>query len=147
MMSNLTLLAQELNGSKQIHSPIRALTKEWWDFVVHAWPLNKKPSWLEILLYTHAERQTSESIEQHIEDSGGTLSHRNAATCLLLPGKTLHLNAVLSQRKFRDRGNKTGAVQGLKVLEEAGLGKLILTKPPRGATMVNKLKLPSPLPK
>ena len=56
--------------------------------------------------------------------------------CLLIPGKTLHLNALLSMRKFRDRGNKAGAVKAFELLEEDGLGKVVSTKPQRGASMV-----------
>ena len=55
---------------------------------------------------------------------------------LLLPGPLLHLNALLAMRKFRDRGNKAGAVRGFELLEESGLGEVITTKPPRGASLV-----------
>ena len=60
----------------------------------------------------------------------------NASYSLLLPGRTLYLNALLEQRKFRDRGNKDGAVKGFKLLEEAGLGKVIDVKPHRGTNLV-----------
>ena len=56
---------------------------------------------------------------------------------LLLPGKVLHLNALLAMRKFRDRGNKAGAVSGFEALEDSSLGRLICTKPHWGATMVS----------
>lgn len=64
-------------------------------------------------------------------------AHRNATMSLLLPGKVLHLNALLALRKFRDRGNKAGAVRGFETLQESNLGRLITLKPQRGATMVN----------
>ena len=64
-------------------------------------------------------------------------AHRNATMSLLLPGKVLHLNALLALRKFRDRGNKAGAVRGFETLQESNLGRLISLKPQRGATMVN----------
>ena len=48
---------------------------------------------------------------------------RNAAFSLLLPGKVLHLNALLHLRKFRDRGNKPGAVKGFEVLQDNELGQ------------------------
>ena len=64
-------------------------------------------------------------------------AHRNAAFSLLLPGKILHLNALLLMRKFRDRGNKAGAVRGFELLERQGLGVLMSTKLQRGANMVN----------
>ena len=65
----------------------------------------------------------------------------NASFILLQPGKTLYLNALLEQRKFRDHDNKDGAVRGLKLLQEAGLGNLIEIKPQRGANMVTSLFL------
>ena len=65
-----------------------------------------------------------------------TEAHRNAAFSLLLPGKVLHLNALLHMRKFRDKGNKAGAVRGLQLLESEGLGNLISTRLQRGANMV-----------
>lgn len=49
---------------------------------------------------------------------------RNAAFALLLPGKVLHLSALIVTRKFRDRGNKAGALEAMKHLESCGLGKL-----------------------
>ena len=64
-------------------------------------------------------------------------AHRNATMSLLLPGKVLYLNALLALRKFRDRGNKAGAVHGFETLQESNLGKLISLKPQRGATMVS----------
>ena len=64
-------------------------------------------------------------------------AHRNAAFSLLLPGKVLHLNALLQMRKFRDRGNKAGAVRGFEVLEKQGLGVIISTRLQRGANMVS----------
>jgi hypothetical protein len=63
-------------------------------------------------------------------------AERNAAFSLLLPGKVLHLNALSQLRKFRDRGNKPGAVRGFEVLQKNELGKLVSIKPQRGATMV-----------
>ena len=69
------------------------------------------------------------------EDTGE--AHRNAIFSLLLPGKVLHLNALLLMRKFRDRGNKAGAVRGFETLEKHGLGHLISTRLQRGANMVH----------
>ena len=60
---------------------------------------------------------------------------------LLQPGKTLYLNTLLKQRKFHDRGNKDGAVRGLKLLQEAGLGNFIEIKPQRRANIVTSLFL------
>ena len=64
-------------------------------------------------------------------------AHQNATMSLLLPRKVLHLNALLALRKFRDCGNKAGAVRGFETLQESNLGRLISLKPQRGATMVN----------
>lgn len=45
-----------------------------------------------------------------VSSSGDGQAQASAAYSLLLPGKVLHLNALLSMKKFRDRGNKEGAV-------------------------------------
>ena len=58
---------------------------------------------------------------------------------LLLPGKMLYLNALLAMRKFRNCGNKAGAVRGFEELQANGLGNLHLIKPQRGASMVSVL--------
>lgn len=63
------------------------------------------------------------------------------ANSLLLPGKVLHLNALLSMKKFRDHGNKEGAVRGFLLLQEAGLGRVIENKPQRGTTVVSAAEL------
>ena len=41
--------------------------------------------------------------------------------CLLLPGKTLHISALLTAKKL---GNKEGAVRGIHLLESTGLGEV-----------------------
>ena len=48
-----------------------------------------------------------------------------AKYCLLLPGKSLHVSALLAAKKFRTRGNKEGAIAAFNELEKVGLGKLI----------------------
>ena len=68
---------------------------------------------------------------------------RKAAYCLLLPGRTLHLNALLIMKKFRDRGNK-GAVHAFLALLAAELGNVVEIKPQRGTiqcTLVFHFKL------
>ena len=47
-----------------------------------------------------------------------------AAYCLLLPGKTLHISALLTAKTFRDKGNKEGAVRAINLLESAGLEEI-----------------------
>ena len=46
------------------------------------------------------------------------------ALCLMLPGKVLHLSALLTAKKFRTHGNKEGAIQAMRSLEADGLGHL-----------------------
>lgn len=48
----------------------------------------------------------------------------NEALCLTLPGNELDLSALLKDKKFRGRGNKEGALQAMRILEEDELGKL-----------------------
>ena len=53
------------------------------------------------------------------------MAQRNTSYSLLLPGNVLNLTVLNNLRKFRDRGNKAGAIESWKLLEEAGLGTLI----------------------
>ncbi len=62
-----------------------------------------------------------------------------AMFCLLLPGKVLHMSALLAAKRFRDKGNKDGAVKAIKMLESAGLGTVREFKPPRGTSTVRFL--------
>lgn len=64
------------------------------------------------------------------------MNHKVASYCLLLPGKTLHLSALLAAKRFRDRGNKDGAVRAIRVLQTAELGKVEEIKPQRGTSTV-----------
>ena len=48
-----------------------------------------------------------------------------AAYSLCLPGKTLFLKHLLTLKKYRNRGNKDGAVRAFYKLEEEGLGKVL----------------------
>lgn len=50
--------------------------------------------------------------------------HSVATHSLLLPGKVLHISALLVAKRFRDKGNKEGAVRAIKRLQEAGLGNV-----------------------
>ena len=60
-----------------------------------------------------------------------------ATYCLLLPGKNLHLSALLAAKKFRGRGNKVAALEAFRDLEAAGLGKLIMQDSRRGTSAVS----------
>ena len=64
-----------------------------------------------------------------VTTESGTQDRSVAAYCLLLPGKQLHISALLAAKHFRDKGNKEGAVRAIKHLEEAGLGVVVEQKP------------------
>ena len=49
----------------------------------------------------------------------------------------LYISALLASKRFRDKGNKDGAVRAIKMLEEAGIGRVLEDKPPIGATVVS----------
>ena len=63
-------------------------------------------------------------------------AEKNDTFSLLLPGKVLHPNALSHLRKFRDCGDKPGAVRDFEVIQENELRKLVSIKPQRGANMV-----------
>ena len=71
------------------------------------------------------------------DKTNDSLRHSNAAYSLLLSGKVLNLTVLNTMRKFRDRGNKAGAIEAWKLLQEKGLGKLIESKARRGTDMVS----------
>ena len=58
------------------------------------------------------------------EESKVQMPSSNEALCLTLPGNQLDLSALLKDKKFRGRGNKEGALQAMRILEEDELGKL-----------------------
>lgn len=60
-----------------------------------------------------------------------------AAYCLQLPGKQLHLSALLAAKKFRGRGNKIAALAAFRTLEEAGLGQFVTQESHRGTAAVS----------
>ena len=55
-----------------------------------------------------------------------------ASYCLLLPGKVLHLTPLLAAKKFRNRGNKEGALRAFGLLEDDGLGNTYIISGIRG---------------
>ena len=70
-------------------------------------------------------------------------AQQNTTTSLTVPGRVIHLSALLNKRKFRNK--KEAAVAGLQLLEKVGLGKLesMNPNPKRGAALVNvSIKLP-----
>lgn len=54
---------------------------------------------------------------------------------LLIPGKRLHITALNERKKFRDMGNKQGAVETITTLEKDGLG-LVITNRTQGTAKV-----------
>lgn len=65
------------------------------------------------------------------------MARNNATFSLLLPGDVLNLTTLSHLRKFRDRGNKPGAVQAWRLLEEGGLRTVIEFKARRGTDLVS----------
>ena len=61
-----------------------------------------------------------------------------AGYCLALPGETLYLTPLLAAKKFRNRGNKDGAVRAFLQLEEEGLGKTLVIGGSKGTTQVRR---------
>ena len=90
------------------------------------------------ILLCHTSFFCTDSSQVNRQPLAASEAQKNATLSLLLPGKVLYLNALLAQRKFRDRGNKAGDVRGFEALQEDKLGKLVSIKPQRGATMVRK---------
>ena len=50
-----------------------------------------------------------------------------------------YISALLATKRFRYKGNKEGAIKAITMLEEAGIGRVIADKPPRGATIVSSI--------
>ena len=53
-----------------------------------------------------------------------------------LPGKAFDISAIVKANKFKNRGNKPGALEACKRLEETGMGKLVELGESRGTAMV-----------
>ena len=56
---------------------------------------------------------------------------------LLQPGEKLDISALVKAKKYKGRGNKAGAVEACKELQEKGFGKLLELGSSRGTSMVN----------
>ena len=63
----------------------------------------------------------------------------NAAYTLTLPGRILDLSNLLSNKKYRNQGNKDGALAAMKKLEIDGLGKIKKKETYRAASAVSKI--------
>lgn len=71
------------------------------------------------------------------KDSALSEDAKIAAYCLLLPGDTLHLTPLLAAKKFRNKGNKDGAIRAFGLLEKDGLGNTyVITGSKGGSTQV-----------
>ena len=57
--------------------------------------------------------------------------------CLLLPGRKLHLSALLTAKKFRGKGNKDGAVSAFREIASMKLGSLSTEDSRRGTSAVS----------
>ena len=73
----------------------------------------------------------------HVSTGPGSEERAVAKFCLLLPGKTLHISALLAAKRFRNKGNKDGAVKAITLLQEAGIGKVTKQKAGRGTLAVS----------
>lgn len=63
----------------------------------------------------------------------------HAGYTILQPGKKLDFSALIKAKRFKDRGNKPGAVAACKKLESAGLGVLHELGKSHGMSMVHSL--------
>ena len=57
---------------------------------------------------------------------------------LTIPGKTVYLTTLLVMKKFRNEGNKDGAVLAFEQLEQEGWGKMVAVEGSKGVTSVSK---------
>ena len=64
-------------------------------------------------------------------------ANNTAAYCLTLPGRKLYLTPLLGMKRFRNRGNKEGALTAFYQLEEDGLGKLLELQGSKGTSTVS----------
>ena len=62
---------------------------------------------------------------------------RAAAYMLTLPGKILDISVLNTSRKFREFGNKEGAVAAIEFLQESSIGVVHTEKATRGTSKVD----------
>ena len=60
----------------------------------------------------------------------------SAGYTILQPGKKLDISALIKAKRFKDKGNKAGAVAACKKLQSDGLGVLHELGKSRGTPMV-----------
>lgn len=76
---------------------------------------------------------------QSKDDSPVNAASNPGGYMLLIPGKRLHITALNEHKKFRDMGNKQGAVETITALEKDGLG-LIISNRTQGTAKVCDLQ-------
>ena len=64
-------------------------------------------------------------------------ARQSAELSLTLPGKVLNMSALIHQKKFRNTGNKTGALKGWEMLQSDGIGRIHEQKAIRGTDKVH----------
>lgn len=70
------------------------------------------------------------------EDNTTPNENATAAMTILLSGKVLKLTPLLNAKKYRNRGNKDGALRAFYQLEEEGLGTVVEIEGGRGSSTV-----------
>ena len=86
------------------------------------------------------EEEEVNSLEQSSSSNQDTDCTKSTALfCLMLPGKRLHLKPLLAMKKFRNKGNKHGAVKAFYYLENEGLGKVIELSGSKGSATVRRI--------
>ena len=71
------------------------------------------------------------------ESDKSTDDKANAGFCLTLPGRKLYIQPLLFMKKFKNRGNKRGAVKAIILLEQEGLGRVIQIRSSKSSVMVS----------
>ena len=66
-----------------------------------------------------------------------TTDNATAAFTLTLPGKTLYLSKLLYLKKYRNRGNKDGAIRAFYRLEDEGFGRVFEVGGSKGTNVVS----------
>lgn len=83
------------------------------------------------------------SVDTSDDDNATSGDDATAAFCLTLPGETLYLTPLLNSKKFRNRGNKDGAIRAFLQLEEESLGKTLILGGSKGTAQVICMYIPS----
>lgn len=79
--------------------------------------------------------EVSKSDDQPQEQLSVNAASNPEGYMLLIPGKRLYITALNERKKFRDMGNKQGAVDAINALERDGLG-IVITNKAQGTSKV-----------